>query len=109
MTKYKKAKKYRFWKMIGNTLSISLYSLATFPCAIILALLLNEVRSLRFKKTVQMVTYAPYFLSKAHQGGLHNEICHGIYWKLPPVGHVSFRAEIFREGRHDRGSKRVEE
>ena len=59
-----------FWKMIGNTLSISLYSLATFPCAIILALLLNEVRSLRFKKTVQMVTYAPYFLSTVVMCGL---------------------------------------
>lgn len=59
-----------FWKMIGNTLSISLYSLATFPCAIILALLLNEVRNLRFKKTVQMVTYAPYFLSTVVMCGL---------------------------------------
>jgi len=52
-----------FWKMIGNTLSISLYSLATFPCAIILALLINEVRNTRFKKIVQIITYAPHFLS----------------------------------------------
>lgn len=59
-----------FWKMIRNTLSISLYSLATFPCAIILALLLNEVRSIKFKKTVQMVTYAPYFLSTVVMCGL---------------------------------------
>ena len=52
-----------FWKMIRNTLAISLYTLATFPCSIILALLLNELSSVRFRKTVQMVTYAPYFLS----------------------------------------------
>lgn len=52
-----------FWKMIGNTLSISLYSLATFPCAIILALLINEVRNTGFKKVVQIITYAPHFLS----------------------------------------------
>lgn len=52
-----------FWKLIRNTLSISLYSLATFPCAIILALLFNELKNGIFKKTVQMVTYAPYFLS----------------------------------------------
>ena len=52
-----------FWKMIRNTLAISLYSLATFPIAIIMALAMNEIRSSKFKKTVQMVTYAPYFLS----------------------------------------------
>ena len=51
------------WKLIRNTLSISLYSLATFPCAIILALLINEIKNVRFKKVVQMVTYAPHFLS----------------------------------------------
>ncbi len=59
-----------FWKIIRNTLSISLYSLATFPCAIILALLLNEVKNIRFKKTMQMVTYAPYFLSTVVMCGL---------------------------------------
>ena len=52
-----------FWKLIRNTLSISLYSLLTFPCAIILAVLFNELKGVFFKKTVQMVTYAPYFLS----------------------------------------------
>lgn len=50
--------------MIRNTLSITLYSLATFPCAIIFALMLNEVRQIRLKKTVQMVTYATHFLSE---------------------------------------------
>lgn len=53
-----------FWKLIRNTLSITLYSLATFPCAIIFALFLNEIKQLRFKKTVQMVTYMPHFLSE---------------------------------------------
>lgn len=52
-----------FWKLIGNTLRLSLYSLLTFPCAIILALLLNEIKHNKFKKTVQMITYAPHFLS----------------------------------------------
>lgn len=51
------------WEMLRNTLSISIYSLATFPCAVILALLLNELKNPLFKKTVQMVSYAPYFLS----------------------------------------------
>lgn len=53
-----------FWMMIKNTLSITLYSLATFPCAIIFALLLNELGNLKVKKTIQMVTYMPHFLSE---------------------------------------------
>ena len=52
-----------FWELIRNTLSISIYSFLTFPIAIIFALLLNEVKNERFKKTVQMVTYAPHFVS----------------------------------------------
>lgn len=53
-----------FWKLIRNTLGISLYSLiAGFPLPIILALSLNEVANKTFKKTVQLVTYAPYFIS----------------------------------------------
>lgn len=53
-----------FWMMIKNTLSITLYSLATFPCAIIFALLLNELGNLKVKKTIQMITYMPHFLSE---------------------------------------------
>lgn len=52
-----------FGELIKNTLSISVYSLSTFPIAIILALLFNELKNGFFKKTVQMVTYAPYFMS----------------------------------------------
>lgn len=55
-----------FLRILYNTVSISLYSLiAGFPIPILLALSLNEVRNLAFKKTVQMVTYAPYFISTA--------------------------------------------
>lgn len=53
-----------FWKMIKNTLSITLYSLATFPIPVIFALFLNEIRRPRVKKTVQMITYMPHFLSE---------------------------------------------
>jgi putative aldouronate transport system permease protein len=52
-----------FWLIIRNTLSISLYSLATFPCSVIFALCLNEITNIKFKKTIQMVSYAPHFLS----------------------------------------------
>ena len=53
-----------FWKMIRNTLSITLYSLATYPLPILFALMLNEVANLKLKKSIQMITYAPHFLSE---------------------------------------------
>ena len=53
-----------FWTYLKNTLSITLLTLATFPCAIIFALLLNEVRLSKVKKTIQMATYMPHFLSE---------------------------------------------
>lgn len=53
-----------FWLYMKNTLGISFYGLLVgFPAPIILALALNEVRNGIFKKSVQMVSYAPYFIS----------------------------------------------
>ncbi|QGR00022.1 sugar ABC transporter permease [Paenibacillus psychroresistens] len=53
-----------FSTLIKNTLLISLFQLAIgFPIPILLAIALNEIKSRRFKRTVQMVTYAPYFIS----------------------------------------------
>lgn len=53
-----------FWTLLKNTFLLSVYTVAaSFPLAIILALALNEVRTGLFKKTVQLVTYAPYFIS----------------------------------------------
>lgn len=53
-----------FKTILLNTLRISVYSLlAGFPFPILIALLLNQTQNLRFKKTVQMVTYAPHFIS----------------------------------------------
>ena len=52
------------WRLVRNTLLINLYDLVfNFPAAIILALLLNEVQNRRFKKTVQTITFLPYFIS----------------------------------------------
>ena len=52
-----------FSKIVLNTLWISLYGMATFPLSIILALMLNELSNEKFKKVVQMITYAPHFIS----------------------------------------------
>ncbi|WP_083537280.1 MULTISPECIES: sugar ABC transporter permease [unclassified Paenibacillus] len=53
-----------FWMYLQNTLGISLYGLIVgFPAPILLALALNEIRNGFFKSSVQMITYAPYFIS----------------------------------------------
>lgn len=60
-----------FWPILKNTLRISLYSLGVgIPCAIILAIALNEVKHVRFKKIVQLATYAPYFISTVVMVGI---------------------------------------
>ena len=53
-----------FWPLMGNTLGISVYSIVVgFPIPVILALLMNEVRSKYFKKGVQTIVYMPHFIS----------------------------------------------
>lgn len=53
-----------FWHVLKNTfITSSLTLLVCFPAPIIMALLLNEVKSKRFKKFVQTASYLPHFLS----------------------------------------------
>ncbi len=54
----------RFWQILKNTLILSVYSLIVgFPLPVILALMINDIRNLRFKRFTQTVTYMPYFIS----------------------------------------------
>ena len=51
-------------RMLSNTLLLSFYSLLwSFPIPIFLALMLNQVRFQRFKRTTQTILYAPHFIS----------------------------------------------
>jgi putative aldouronate transport system permease protein len=55
---------YQFNRILTNTLGINIYLLiAGFPTPIMLAILLNYMPNKHFRKTVQMVTYTPYFIS----------------------------------------------
>lgn len=55
---------YYFWTLLKNTLVLSLTNLILgFPAPIILAILLNELRSKRFARVVQTITYMPHFIS----------------------------------------------
>ena len=53
-----------FFRLLRNTLMLNFYQLLfCFPAPIILALLLNEVMSRKFRRTVQTITYMPHFIS----------------------------------------------
>jgi putative aldouronate transport system permease protein len=74
------------WRAFRNTLLISLYKmLAGFSVPILLALLLNEIRNMTFRRVTQTIIYLPHFISWVVigsilmnmtnvQGGLFNEI-----------------------------------
>jgi len=64
-----------FARAVRNTLEISgLKLLFGFPAPIILALMLNEVSHVRFKKTVQTITYLPHFLSWVVLAGMFQQL-----------------------------------
>ena len=53
-----------FTRSLRNTLTISLLTLIfSFPAPVLLALLLNEVKSSKVKRTVQTITYMPHFVA----------------------------------------------
>ena len=61
----------QFWQVFGNTVILGLLTLVIcFPLPIVLALMLNELRSRRFKKIVQTISYLPHFMSIVIVAGL---------------------------------------
>ncbi len=59
------------WRIIRNTLALSILDLIfNFPAPIIFALMLNEVKNRYFKKTVQTISYMPYFISMVVMCGI---------------------------------------
>lgn len=53
-----------FGRTLRNTLTLSIYSLVVnFPIPIALAIMMNDLRSRRFKRAVQTITYLPHFIS----------------------------------------------
>ena len=62
-----------FWEVLSNTFIISGLKLVFgFPAPILLALLLNEIRCVRFKRVVQTISYLPHFLSVVVVVGMLN-------------------------------------
>ena len=67
---------YNFFRILRNTFSISILSIIFgFPAPILLALLINEIKNSKFKRTVQTVSYIPYFISMVVICGLIKTFC----------------------------------
>jgi putative aldouronate transport system permease protein len=91
----------RFWLDFRNTLGMSIMGLVsgfTFP--IVLALSINELRNLKFKKTLQTVSYLPHFVSwvvvssmfikmLSTDGGVVNQILMSLHLIKEPVQYMA--------------------
>jgi len=60
-----------FWRITRNTFIIAVAKTVSLQfCAVLLALMLNEIRSRIFKRSIQTIVYLPHFLSWVILGGL---------------------------------------
>lgn len=74
---------YQCGATIRNTLRLSLYSLAVgFPIPILLALMINQITAMRFRRTFQTILYLPHFISTVVMVGLL------LIWLSPSSGLV---------------------
>lgn len=64
-----------FWRAFFNDLTLSVsYLVVKFPITLLFALLLNELRRVKWKKFVQTVSYLPHFISMVIVAGMIKEI-----------------------------------
>ncbi len=97
-------KSYYFWRLFRNTFLLSFYDLLfNFPLPILLALLLNEVKGPIFKRTIQTISYMPYFISLVVICGIISEFTNstGIITQMVvffggPSGNLLGKPEWFR-------------
>lgn len=65
-----------FVRVLRNTILLNVWNLIiSFPLTIIVALLINEVKNKMFKKTVQTISYMPYFISMVVVCGIVVDFC----------------------------------
>lgn len=93
------------WRTIRNTLLISLYNLVFgFPAPIILALMLNEMRSIKFKRVVQTITYMPYFISLVVLCGILSDFCasSGLFGEVQRIFGVAEPVNLLGDAKYFR-------
>lgn len=90
---------YQFENILLNTLILSLYTvIADFPIPIIFALLLNSMKSNRFRRTVQTIVCLPHFISTTVMVGIVFQIFHnrtGLYGSIYMNLFGSYPKDIF--------------
>lgn len=75
-----------FPRLVRNTVVINLYkTLFSFPMPILFALMLNELRSRRFKRTVQTISYLPHFVSWVIVSAVMYALINGNYGLINSV------------------------
>lgn len=85
---------YQFLRVMENTLVISFYSLiANFPIPIILALMLNSLRSKKYKNVVETIAYIPHFISTVVLVGMMMQMFNPHIGVLGAVYRVVFGAD----------------
>ncbi|MED1205969.1 ABC transporter permease [Heyndrickxia acidicola] len=78
-----------FMNLLENTLKLSVFGLLFgFPVPIILALMLNRIRSIALKKNIQLILYAPNFISVVVVVGI-------VFIMLSPVGPINHIISFF--------------
>ena len=64
-----------FWRAFRNTHALNIkYLVISFPITIIFAILLNEIKNVRYKKLVQTISYLPHFISMVIVAGMIREL-----------------------------------
>ena len=88
-----------FWQSMRNTLAMSVINLVFGTVsAILLAVLLNEVRNRSFKRTVQTVTYLPHFLSMVIVVGMAKIIFDSNERTPGPLNSLLLASGLLQEG-----------
>ena len=92
---------YQFERVLANTLRLSFYSLiASFPLPIIFALALNSMLNERYKKVLQLVTYAPYFISTTVLVGMFMAVLNartGLYATVYSAIFNTYPSDLFAD------------
>lgn len=90
-----------FTRAIWNTIVLGVMNLGFgFPCQIILALLLNELTNVRYKKTIQTLSYLPHFISWVTLSGLFVQLLSpstgpvAALWRLMGMEPYYFMGEV---------------
>lgn len=94
-----------FFRLLRNTFVLSgLTILFGFPAPILLALMLNEVQNNKFKRTVQTITYMPYFISLVVLCGILVDFCgtSGLFGELQRMFGVAEPVNLLGDSKYFR-------